>query len=149
MPLTVQPKKGSAMTTTPQRSFEGSTKESLAYGFTMFGAAILVTIGLFQCVAGLAAIVDDELFVATPNYTFAFDLTAWGWTYLAIGAICIAVGVALFMRQGWAQVAGIVLAVLSALSNFMFLPYYPGWSLIIIAIDIVLIWALTTQFRNR
>lgn len=136
------------MTTTPQRSFEDSTQGAFAYGLTMFAAAMLVTIGLFQCVAGLSAIFNDELFVTTPNYVYSFDLTAWGWIYLAIGVIAIAVGVALFMRQAWAQIAGIALAVLSALSNFMFLPYYPGWSLVIIAFDIALIWALTAQLRN-
>lgn len=137
------------MTTTPQRAFEDSTKGAFAYGMTIFAATMLVTIGLFQCVAGLAALFDDEFFVNTPNYTFKFDLTTWGWTYLAIGLIAVAVGVALFMRQAWAMVTGIALAVLSALSNFLFLPYYPLWSMVIIAFDITVIWALTAQLKNR
>lgn len=141
--------KGSAMTTTPQRAFEDSTKGAFAYGMTIFAAAMLVTIGLFQCVAGLAALFDDEFFVTTPNYAFKFDITAWGWTYLLIGIVAIAIGVALFLRQSWAMVAGIALAMLSALSNFVFLPYYPLWAIVIIAFDIVLIWALTAQMKNR
>ena len=136
------------MTTTPQRAFEDSAKGAWAFGLTIFAAAMLVTIGLFQCVAGLAALFDDDLFVTTPNYTFAFDLTTWGWTYLLIGLLAIAVGVALFLRQTWAMVAGIVLAMLSALSNFVFLPHYPLWSIVIIAFDIALIWALTAQLRS-
>ena len=75
------------MTTTPQRAFEDSTKGAFAYGMTIFAAAMLVTIGLFQCVAGLAALFDDEFFVTTENYTFKFDITMWGWTYLAIGLL--------------------------------------------------------------
>ena len=137
------------MTTTPQRAFEDSTKGAFAYGMTIFAAVMLVTIGLFQCVAGLAALFDDEFFVNTPNYTFKFDLTTWGWTYLAIGLLAVAVGVALFMRQAWAMVTGIALAVLSALNNFLFLPYYPLWSMVIIAFDIALIWALTAMLKNR
>jgi hypothetical protein len=137
------------MTTTPQRAFEDSTKGAFAYGLTIFAAAMLVTIGLFQCVAGLAALFDDEFFLTTQNYTFKFDITMWGWTYLAIGLLAIAVGVALFMRQTWAMVAGIALAMFSALSNFVFLPYYPLWAIVIIGFDIVLIWALTAQLKNR
>jgi hypothetical protein len=137
------------MTTTPQRSFEDSTKGAFAYGMTIFAATMLVTIGLFQCVAGLAALFDDELFVTTPNYTFAFDTTTWGWTHLALGLLAVAVGVCLFMRQAWAMVAGIALAVLSALSNFVFLPYYPLWSIVVIGFAVTLIWALTAQLKNR
>jgi hypothetical protein len=141
--------KGSAMTTTPQRAFEDSTKGAFAYGMTIFAAVMLVTVGLFQSVAGLAALFDDEFFVTTPNYTFQFDLTTWGWAHLAIGILAVAVGVALFMRQSWAMITGIALAVLSALANFLFLPYYPLWAIVIIAFDVTLIWALTAQLKNR
>ena len=137
------------MTSAPQRSaFEDSTKGAVAYGLVIFGAAMLVTIGLFQCFAGLAAILDDEVYATTPNYVFSFDLTAWGWIHLGLGAIAILVGVGLMMRQEWAAVAGIAIAVLSALSNFMFLPYYPLWSIVIIAFDVAIIWALTATLRE-
>jgi hypothetical protein len=137
------------MTTSPQQSaYEDSTKGAFAYGLMIFGAAMLVTIGLFQVFAGFSAILDDEVYATTPNYVFQFDLTAWGWIHLGLGVLAILVGVALMMRQEWAMVAGIAIAVLSALSNFMFLPYYPVWSLVIIGFDVAIIWALTSNLRN-
>lgn len=136
------------MTTSQRSAYEDSTKGAIAYGFVIFGAAMLVTLGLFQVFAGLAAVLNDEVYATTPNYVFALDLTGWGWIHMGLGAIAILVGVGLMMRQEWAAVAGIAIAVLSALANFMFLPYYPIWSLVIIAFDVAIIWALTSTLRN-
>ena len=119
-----------------------------AIGGLSFAAVIMIMIGTFQSLAGLAAIINDEYFVVGKNYTYDIDTTAWGWIHMGIGAIAILVGVGLMMRQEWAAVAGIAIAVLSALSNFMFLPYYPLWSIVIIAFDVAIIWALTATLRN-
>ena len=100
-------------------------------------------IGAFEAVAGLTAIIDDKFFVVTRNYTFDLDVTAFGWIHLILGAVILITGFGLFTRSAWAAVTAIVLAMLSALENFFFIPHYPIWALLVIGLDIWVIWALT------
>jgi len=87
--------------------------------------------------------------VKTANYVFEFDLTTWGWIHLIFGIVVAVVGGAILAGQGWAMVAGIVVAVVSALMNFVWMPYYPFWAVLIIAFDIAAIWALSTMLGER
>jgi hypothetical protein len=114
-----------------------------AIGAIAFAATMMVLIGVFQSLAGLVAIFNDEFYVVAPNYTFDLDVSAWGWIHLVIGLAVLATGIGLFARKAWAGVAGIMLAMLSALTNFFFIPYYPIWSLLVIGLAIWVIWALT------
>ena len=114
-----------------------------ALGAIAFAATIMTMSGVFQVITGLAAVLNDEFFVATRNYTFDLDVSAWGWIHLLIGLLILGTGVGLFARQTWAGVTAIMLAMLSALANFFFIPYYPFWSLLLIGLDIWVIWALT------
>ena len=114
-----------------------------AVGGIVFAATMLVLIGVFQALAGLVAIFNDEFYVVARNYTFDLDVSAWGWIHLLVGLAILAVGFGLFARQAWAGVAGIMLAMLSALVNFFFIPYYPIWSLVIIGLNVWVIWSLT------
>jgi hypothetical protein len=100
-------------------------------------------IGGFQAVAGLTAILDDQFYVVTRNYTFDLDVTAWGWIHLLLGIVLGGVGFALFTGRTWAAVGAILLAGVSAIANFFFIPYYPFWSIVIIALDVWVIWSLT------
>jgi hypothetical protein len=70
-------------------------------------------------------------------------VSAWGWIHLLVGAAVLATGVGLYGRRTWAGVAAIMLAMFSAVTNFFFIPYYPIWALVVIALDIWVIWALT------
>jgi hypothetical protein len=79
----------------------------------------------------------------TKNYTFDLDVTAWGWIHLLLGIVVALSGFALLAGRAWAAVVAIVLAVISAVANFFFIPYYPFWSLLVIGLDIWVIWALT------
>lgn len=114
-----------------------------ALGGVAFAASVLTLIGLFQIIAGLVAIVDDEFYVVARNYTFDLDTSAWGWVHLLLGLLLVFTGLALFARRAWAGVAALVLAMLSAVENFFFIPYYPFWSIVLIALDVWVIWALT------
>jgi hypothetical protein len=109
----------------------------------VFAACMMVMIGTFQVLAGLVALFNDEFYVVTRNYTFDLDVTAWGWIHLIVGLLVLATGVGLFARKTWAGVAGIMFAMLSALANFFFIPYYPVWALLLIGLDFWVIWALT------
>ena len=116
----------------------------------MFAASLLIMVGIFQALQGLAAIINNERFVVTGNYIYKLDITGWGWIHLILGLVFIGVGVAMIMGQTWSFVAAMVVAVLSAVAQFMWLPYYPVWAIVIIALDVAIIWALVTQFgRSR
>ena len=114
-----------------------------AVGGMTFAAMMMLMIGSFQAIAGLAAIFNDEFFVIGKNYTFDLDVTAWGWIHLLLGILLFITGWALFARKLWAAMVAIVLALLTAIENFFFIPYYPWWSLLIIAVCIWVMWALT------
>jgi hypothetical protein len=132
-----------ASTQYDSRSGGGQEVSGWAVGGIVFAASILTLIGVFQVIAGLVAVFNDEFFVVTRNYTFDLDVTAWGWIHLIIGVLMVVVGLGLFGRRSWAGVTAIMLAMLSAIMNFFFIPYYPLWSIVVIALDVWVIWALT------
>ena len=114
-----------------------------AVGGIAFAGTVMVMIGTFQVLEGLVALFNDEFFVVTRNYTFDLDVTAWGWIHLIIGIVVLATGFGLFARSTWAGVTGIMICALSAISNFFFVPYYPFWAILLIALNVWVIWALT------
>jgi hypothetical protein len=115
-----------------------------AHGVAVFAGVMLIIAGGFQAIQGLAAIVHDQYLVVLPNYIYAFDLTAWGWIHLLIGVGLVVTGIFVVRGQTWARVVGMVLAGISALLNFLFLPQAPWWALLLIAVDILVIWALAS-----
>jgi hypothetical protein len=119
-----------------------------AVGFTVFAAVMMIVVGIWQAISGLVAIFENEFYVVTPNYLFELDVTAWGWIHLLVGILVAFAGWGLLSGQTWARVVGITLAALSATLNFLFIPYYPFWSTLIIAVDIFVIWALTAHGRE-
>ena len=119
-----------------------------AVGFTAFAGAMMLLIGIFQAFAGLAAILNDGFLVRRPNYTFDIDITGWGWIHLIIGLIVAAAGFAVFSGATWARAVGITVALLSAIANFFFIPIYPVWAVLIIALDVLVIWALATYTED-
>jgi hypothetical protein len=114
-----------------------------AVGGITFAGVMMILIGSFQVIAGLVAIIDDDFYVVTQNYTFDIDTTAWGWIHLLLGILILLSGIYLFAGAAWAAVTAVVLAVVSAVANFFFIPYYPFWSLLMIALAVWVIWSLT------
>src|ERR1044072_1922111 len=114
-----------------------------AVGGITFAGTMLILIGMFQAIDGIAAIANDEFFVVGQNYTFDLDVTAWGWIHLLLGIGLGIAGVSLFAGKTWAAVVALTLAMLSAVANFFFIPYYPFWAILMIALDCWVIWALT------
>jgi hypothetical protein len=109
----------------------------------VFAGSIMIMIGTFQAITGLVALFNDEFYVVTRNYTFDLDVTAWGWIHLLVGAGIAVTGAFLFAQKTWAAVIALGLAMLSAVVNFFFIPYYPFWSILVIALNVWVIWALT------
>jgi hypothetical protein len=129
-------------------SEESLVEHDTTQGTAREGAVLLVTVGVLEVLQGLSAIAKDEVIVSGTDYTYQFDLTSWGWTHLVLGAIVTAVGIALFAGAGWARVGAIVICAVSILVNFLWLPYYPMWAITIIALNAVVIWAVSAWHRN-
>jgi hypothetical protein len=118
-----------------------------AMGWIAFAACMMIMVGVFHIIAGLSGIIGDTAYVATPNYVFAFDSTTWGWIHLLAGALVALAGAALFQGALWARTVGVILALVSAIGTFAFLPSSPIWAMAILAADVAVIWALTTHGR--
>ncbi|MFK4145975.1 hypothetical protein [Streptomyces sp. NPDC004065] len=119
-----------------------TAKQAWATGLTAFAAVMLMIAGVLDIFRGIMGIAQDDVFVNTRNYVFQFDLTGWGWTHLILGVIAVIVGLGLFQGSTWARVAGVTIAGLIILANFLSLPYYPVWSVVMIAFSGFIIWAL-------
>ena len=134
--------------TSQYRRVDEKPPSGLAVGFTVFAGVMMIMAGGFQAIAGLVAIFENEFYATTRNYILKFDVTTWGWIHLLLGLLVLFAGFAMLSGKTWGRVIGIVLASLSALANFAFIPYYPIWSLVIIALDVFVIWALAAHGRD-
>lgn len=119
-----------------------------AIGFTSFAGFMMIVIGLFHLMVGFAGLFNSAVFVRTPEYVFKLNLTTWGWAQLIVGVIVLIAGFGVFSGAVWARTIGVIVAAISMIANFAFLPYYPLWAILIIAVDIAVIWALTTHGRD-
>jgi hypothetical protein len=115
----------------------------------LFGGIMMLMMGGFQLIEGLVALFRDNYYLVTRDgLVINVDYTAWGWTHLLIGVVAVATGLGVLAGQTWARVAGIVIALISALVNVAFLAAYPIWSTIIIAVDVLVIYALAVHGRD-
>ncbi|MFC8590294.1 hypothetical protein ACFWXA_03525 [Streptomyces atroolivaceus] len=108
----------------------------------MFAGVVLLVDGILAVVKGIAGIASDEVYTRISNYTFKFDVTAWGWIHLILGVFLVLVGWGVLKGSAWAWGVGIGLAALNLIANFVWLPYQPVWAIISIALDTFVIWAL-------
>ena len=120
----------------------------VAVGFTMFAAVMMWWIGFVHVIDGLVAIFKDKVFLATPKYMFKFDLTTWGWIHLITGIVVFLAAFGVLRGAIWGRMVGITVVLISAIIGFAFVPYYPVWSLLIIGIDVVVVWALSVHGRD-
>ena len=119
-----------------------------AIGWTAFAGITMIMTGIWWAISGLVAIFDDELYVVGPRYIFQLDVTTWGWVHLAIGAVVLIAGFFLFKGAVWARTVGVIIAVISSLAAFAWVPYYPFWAILLIVVSIAIIWALTVHGRD-
>lgn len=126
----------------------GRSEKTHGGGWLVFAAVLMIFGGIMTLLGGISAIAEDEVFFRTQNYVYELDLTGWGWIHLILGILITLAGFALFTKGAtWARVIGVALAGLSMIANFMWLPYTPGWALLIIALDVIVIWALCVAPR--
>ena len=111
-------------------------------GWVGFASFMMMLGGFFGVLVGLTAIIRDQFFVITQNNLFVVNIKTWGWVHLILSVIIICAGYAVLNGRVWARTIGVILAFLSALANMLFIPYYPIWSLLIIAVNVAVIYAL-------
>jgi hypothetical protein len=129
------------------RHADNTPPSGAALGLTIMAAVLMMVSGLLGFFYGLAAIIKGSFFVVLPNYAFSLSAVGWGWVHLAIGAVLFVAGAALFTGHLWARIIGVVVASLAIVAYFVSLPYYPVWSVVVIAFSAFVIWALLTP-RN-
>jgi hypothetical protein len=127
------------------RAARGGETSGWAVGFVLFAAIMMIMVGVFDALQGLIAIFQNEFYAATRNYLFKFDATTWGWIHLIVGVLIAFACWGLLSGRTWARVVGITLAVISAITNFLWIPYYPFWAILIITLDVFVIWALAAH----
>jgi hypothetical protein len=110
---------------------------------------LLILNGIYGFLVGLAAIIKGGFFVVHNGYAYHWSTTGWGWLQLVLGCVLFAAGACVLLGMLWARILGAVLAGFSAIASFLFIPYYPLWSIVVIAVDIFIVWALLSGGRRR
>lgn len=141
----------------PPASAPGRSTDTAAYrrtssawvGWVVFAAVIAITMGAFEAIEGLVAIFKDQYYlVPSTGLVVSVDYTVWGWVHLIIGVVSILAGIALLQGRSWGRIVVIVLAGVSALVNLGFLSAYPIWATLVIAFDVIVIYALTVHWKD-
>jgi hypothetical protein len=117
----------------------------LAVGGAVFAGVLMLLNGVIAILQGISALAKDDVYTRVGDYVYSINLTGWGVILLCLGAVGAVTGWGILRGMSWARVCGIVLASLSAILQFMFLPYAPIWSVIMIAVDVFVIWALAVH----
>lgn len=121
-----------------------STREIVAGIGTYGAAAVLLVSAVATILLGISTLAHDRTVVAGPDYSYEFSDTAWGWIHIIVGILVGVVAFGLFWSATWARVAAIIIASLSIVIQFLWLPHYPVWAIVVIALDIFVIWAVAT-----
>lgn len=111
-------------------------------GWLGFAATMTVLVGSFNIIYGLVALFKDTYYVVGPQGLLVFDLTGWGWIHLIVGVLAVASAAALARGAQWARIVTVLLVSLNAIAQLAFMSAYPVWSLIVIAFDVLVIWAV-------
>ena len=111
-------------TTTPRNA----PVSGLAVGVTLTAAIILIIGGVLHAMEGVVGLATNEFYVTTQKWIFQFDVTTWGWIHILVGIIAVLAGIGLFSGAVWARTLGVIIAAISILVNFVWLPYYPIWA---------------------
>jgi hypothetical protein len=136
-------------TTTPGRAAASTREYSAgAVGVTVFAGILMIMTGVFHAIQGIVALVNDTFFVVGKEYVFSFDVTGWGWAHLVLGVVVATAGFFLFQGATWARTVAVIAASLSILASFAWMPFYPIWSLTVMAFDVFVIWAVTVHGRD-
>jgi hypothetical protein len=115
-------------------------------GWRVFAGTMIMLVGIFNVIDGIVTIANPHYFaIYSDGYTHHLifgTLSAWGWAILVVGIVQFFAAFAIFSRQGWGAVVGIIVAALSAIGQLLYLGIDPWWSVAVIAIDVLIIYGL-------
>jgi len=114
-------------------------------GWIAFAGVMMILDGIFQAIIGLVALFNPNWFVSTKKSLLVLNMTGWGWWHLIVGILVGLAGAWLFSGSMASRVTGVVLVSLSAISNLAFVGVYPIWSLVVITVDVLVIYALVVH----
>ncbi|HZM67226.1 MAG TPA: hypothetical protein VFC16_13125 [Nakamurella sp.] len=123
-------------------------RSGLAVGFIAMAGIILIVAGVLHVIEGIVGLFNNDFYVVSQKWVFQFNVTTWGWIHILVGIIALLAGIGLFSGAVWARTVAVLVAVVSIIINFVWLPYYPWWALLIIAFDFFVIWAVTAHGRD-
>ncbi len=133
---------------TGQSRGTATSPNMMGVGIITAAAVVLILAGVMNAMQGVVGLATNEFYVATRRWLFQFDVTTWGWIHVLVGLIAASTGVALLYGASWARILGVIIAAVSVIANFLWLPYYPLWAVIIIAFDLFVIWALIVSWQD-
>ncbi|WP_199730248.1 DUF7144 family membrane protein [Amycolatopsis panacis] len=131
------------MFTTPE-----STTPTRWVGWIWFGASMMILLGLFSLIEGFVALFNDKYYVVTRQGLLVFDMTGWGWVHVIVGGLAVVAGGFLFTGMLWARIIAVILAGVNAIAQLVFLSAYPVWGTIVIALDVLVIYAIIVHGRE-
>jgi hypothetical protein len=111
------------------------------YGWLVFASILLVLVGAYNLIWGIAAVAKSSVWVGNTRLVFG-SLNGWGWLYLIWGIIQICAGFGVLSKAQWARWTGIVIASISAILAFFYIWAYPGWAILIITLDVLVLYGL-------
>jgi hypothetical protein len=118
-------------------------------GWVVFGATMMIVLGAFEMIEGLVAVFKDGYYlVPASRLVVHVDYTTWGWVHFGIGLVVLIAGLGLMTGRMWARVLGIIVAAASAIVNLAFIGAYPLWGIIMIALDVLVIYAIAVHGRE-
>lgn len=130
----------------PRQSMEAQSEVTGWVGWIVFAGTMMTLVGTFHVIQGLVALFDNGYYLVTQTgLVVSVDYTTWGWAHLLAGVVVLGAGLGLFTGRTWARVVGVLVASISMILNFAFIAAFPVWSLTIIALDVLVIYAITAH----
>lgn len=127
---------------------EAGARRRAAAGVTLFAAVAMMLSGIWNILEGVAGVIQNTFVLVLPNYVYTLSATGWGWFHIIVGAVVLAAGIGLFIDKTWARIVAVGVVAISMIVNFLYVPYLPIWSIVLIGLDLAIIWALLTTMRR-
>jgi len=119
-------------------------RENVAAGISLAASTMLLTLAAVVVLEGIAALVGGDMYVSDVDYIYAFDIAGWGWIHIVVGVVAAICAVGLMLGTAWGRFAATGIAAVVIVANFLAMPHYPAWSIVVIALSVVVIWAVAT-----
>jgi hypothetical protein len=145
----IDPHRSEMEMTASSQGVERVTGQESQGGAPVAAAALMLTSAVLTFFVGVFALTAGDLVVAGPGYEYTFRISGWGWVNLLTALVVAAVAIGLFANATGARVAAIVVACLAIVVSFLWMPYYPTGSIVLIALDVVVIWSVATWNTSR